>query len=183
MEFLIYLHAWFKTMKALRLTILFLFLTGILRGQQSDFDLAKIKFRGVDFISTKEKVIKSFGLPKRVDTNYECGGFSNDQPGGPFYQFVYTGFNYIGSDSVDFFLENVSFDLKGQIRMKYGENELSGQTSKEDFINIFFGKVRRPFEELLNEDSILLYSINSDDGAIFTFRNGRLLKFEYWTPC
>jgi hypothetical protein len=170
-------------MKALRLTILFLLLTGILHGQQSDFDLGNIKFRGVDFVATKDKIIKSFGQPKRVDTNYECGGFSNDQPGGPFYQLVYASFNYIGSDSIDFALENVTFDLKGQTKMVYGKNELSGQTTEEDFVKILGSKVKKIFDERPNKDSVLLYSNDSDDGAIFTFKNGKLFKFEYWTPC
>ncbi|SHG71033.1 hypothetical protein SAMN04488109_1508 [Chryseolinea serpens] len=170
-------------MKAWRLTILFLLLTGILQGQQNDFDLGNIKFRGVDFVATKDKIIKSFGQPKRVDTNYGCGFFSNDQPGGPFYQLVYTSFNYIGSDSGKFFLENVTFDLKGQTKIKYGESELSGQTSEADFIKIFGSKAKELLEESPNKDTVLLYSKDSDDGAIFTFKNGKLFKFEYWTPC
>ena len=37
----------------------------------------------------------------------------------PFYQLTYTGFNYIGSDNSQFYLENVHFDAKGSVKLMY----------------------------------------------------------------
>ena len=171
-------------MRIFQLMVSFLLLATISNGQETDFDLGSIKFRGVEFNPTKEQIIKAFGQPKWVETNYECGAFTNDQPGGPFHQLVYTGFNYIGGvKEDDLALENVSFDRSGQIKMKYREIELSARTSKEDIVKIFGNKAKEHFEAYPDDDAILLYSKDSDDGAIFTFKNGKLSKFEYWTPC
>jgi len=170
-------------MRKPELTILFLLLTTISCAQQADFDLKNIKFGEVEFISTKALITKLFGQAKKVETNYECGFFTNDQPDGPYYQLVYTGFNFIGSDKGKFFLETVSFDLKGQIKFNYLGNELNGRTSKEDFVKIFGGKAKDYFVEHPDSDTLILHSKDTDDGARFTFKNGRLFKFEYWTPC
>ena len=168
----------------LRLTILFIIISTISRGQQVDFELTNIKFKGLEFKTTKENIIKSFGQGKKLETDYECGFFTNDQAGGPYYQLVYTDFNYIGSDKEDFFLQSVKFDLKGNMKIRYKDKELSGQTTKEDFIRIMYGD--KEWENLKNYfdiDVLIIYSKNGDDGARFIFKNGRLNKFEYWTPC
>jgi hypothetical protein len=144
--------------------------------------LTKIKFRGLEFSTTKQTIIKALGQPKIVDTDYECGFFSNDQPGGPYYQLVYSDFNYIGSDKEKFYLQKVNFDSKGNIIIKYGDKELSGLTTKEQFCKIIGDTFDNIFKNP-DSDSILIYSKDSDDGAAFTFKNGRLLIFEYWTPC
>ena len=170
-------------MKRLHLISLLLLLVTISRGQQGDFDLKNIKIGEVEFISTKPLITKAFGKAKKIETNYECGFFTNGEPDGPFYQLVYTNFNFIGSDKGKFFLENVSFDLTGKIKLKYLGNELSGKTSKEDFVRIFGDKAKKHFKEHPDSDVLMLYSKNSDDGAKFTFRKGKLIKFEYWTPC
>lgn len=170
-------------MRQLPLTILLLLTATILRGQE--IDLEKVRFRGLDFTTTKEKVIKAFGQGKRVETNYECGFFTNDQELGPYYQLVYNSFDYIGSDKDKFFLQHVNFDTKGEIKLDYLNTQLSGQTTIGDFTKIFGDKVIENFEKHLDQDvvSILVYSKGSDDGAVFTFKNNKLVKFQYWTPC
>ncbi|HTE32313.1 MAG TPA: hypothetical protein VK666_18155 [Chryseolinea sp.] len=165
------------------LTILFLLITTILRGQEKDIELKKIGFKGINFIATKEAILKSFGPGEKVATNYDCGFFTNDQEGGPYYQLVYANFNYIGSDTEEFYLENVTFDLEGKTIVYYGNSRLSGKTTVGDFVKVFGNRAKEYFEKYPAEDSILLFSKSSDDGAIFTFKAGRLFKFEYWTPC
>lgn len=165
------------------LTILLILIATISRGQENDFELKNIQFKGLEFSTTKEKLIKTFGQGKKVETNYECGFFANDQEGGPYYQLVYLDFDYIGSDKDKFFLQHVNFDTKGKIKIIYSGTELSGRTTKDEFIRMFGNKVKERFEKSPDKDSILLYSKGSDDGAIFTFRDNKLTKFEYWTPC
>ena len=82
-------------MGQLRLIILLLLIATISRGQKSDIELENLRFKGLGFISTKEIIIEAFGEPKIIDPKYECGPFTNDQPGGPYYQLVYGDFNYI----------------------------------------------------------------------------------------
>jgi hypothetical protein len=167
-----------------RLTILFILISSMSRGQQSDFELVNIKFKGLEFKTTKENIIKSFGQGKKLETDYECGFFTNDQAGGPYYQLVYADFNFIGSDKEDFILQSVKFDSKGNITIRYKDKELSRQTNKEDSIKIMYGD--KEWEKLKNRfdiDVLIIYSKNGDDGAKFIFKDGRLDKFEYWTPC
>ncbi len=144
-------------------------------GQQEGFDLNKIKFGGLDFFVSEEKIIATFGEPKIIDPGYECGFYSNNQTGGPFYQLVYDNFNYIGSETENFQLENVEFDLKGETRLMYGNHEISGLTTKHEFAKLF--------EKYPDNDIIIIFSIVSDDGARFRFKDGKLTKFEYWSPC
>lgn len=167
----------------MRVTIFFILITTISRGQESDFELKNLKFKGLEFNTTKEKLIKVLGHGKKVETNYECGFFTNDQDGGPYYQLVYSDFNYIGSDKGKFFLQNVQFDLDGKIKFYYQDIELSGMTNKDVFIKIFGKKAEENFTKHPDHETFFFYSKDSDDAAVFTFKNGRLHKFEYWTPC
>src|SRR5688572_2737723 len=113
------------------LTILLLLIGTISRGQDSDFDLKNIKFKGLEFSTTKKAIINSFGEGKRVETNYECGFFTNDQEGGPYYQLAYSNFNYIGSDKEKFFyLQNVDFDAIGRMKVEYLGKDLTGKTTE-----------------------------------------------------
>lgn len=170
-------------MRQLELKFLFLLITGISQGQGA-FDLNKISFCGLEFHTTKAKILNSFGAGKRIETDYECGFFTNDQVGGPYYQLIYAGFNYIGSDKEEFWLQSVVFDLEGTIKINYGEKELSAQTTKEDFVKILYGdKKWERLEGRFDEDVLIIYAKDSDDGAKFIFKNGRLLRFDYWTPC
>jgi hypothetical protein len=96
---------------------------------------------------------------------------------------VYTDFNYIGSDKEKFYLQSVTFDNNGKTKIRYGDKELYGRMSKDEFVRMFGEKVNDNFVKHSDHDTFLLYSKDSDDGAVFTFKNGLLYKFEYWTPC
>jgi hypothetical protein len=165
-----------------RLTILFLFVATVTHGQ-TDFELKEIRFKGLAFSTTKATILKSLGPGKRVYTNYDCGFFTTDQPEGPYYQLVYERFNFIGSDKGKFLLQEINFDGDGKMKVSYADKELSGRTTKSDFIQIFGDKAKEHFDKYPTQDTLILYSKDSDDGAKFTFKNGRLAKFEYWTPC
>jgi hypothetical protein len=169
-------------MRQLLLTILLIPFSICSFGQQYNFDLNKLKFKGLGLKTTKKEIKGKFGQGKQVETNYECGFFTNDQPGGPYYQLVYTNFNFIGSDKEAFYLQGVDFDQKGKTKIAYADKILNGQTTKEEFINMFGDKVKKHFDNPDN-DAIVLIADGRDDGARFTFKDGRLVRFEYWTPC
>jgi hypothetical protein len=170
-------------MKALRLICLFILLTNFVQAQQVDFELNKIKFNGLAFFSTKDVIVKTFGQPQITYPHYTCGFHGDDQSGGPYYQLKYKDFNFIGSDKEEFILEKVSLDPKGKIKIMYADKELSGLTTKTDFIKILGDVAKQHFEKYPEKDSLLLFSKGSDEGAIFTFKSDRLIKFEYWSPC
>jgi hypothetical protein len=170
-------------MKQTPFTVLLTFLTALAYGQERDFDFNKVSFRGIEFSATKETIIKAFGQPKIAQTDYECGFFTNDQPGGPYYQLVYPDHNYIGSDKERFHLEHVHFDIQGDVKLQYGNRVLSGLSTKADIIEIFGDRAKTYFKENPGEDSILLLSESSDDGVVLTFKGNTLIEFQYWTPC
>jgi len=174
--------SFFGTMKQLPLTILLTLITICSFGQQYNFDLDKVKFEGLGLKTTKKIIIEQFGRGRRTEVNYECGFFSTDQTGGPYYQLVYTDFNFIGSDKEDFYLQSVDFDSKGKMKINYADKVLNGRTTKEEFIKMFGDIVREHFNNPEN-NAIVLIANDRDDGARFTFKDGRLTRFEYWTPC
>ncbi|HAC23775.1 MAG TPA: hypothetical protein DCE81_02545 [Cytophagales bacterium] len=169
-------------MKKKVLAIFLSFLTTLSFGQVSDFDLMQITFGGLNFSTPKQAIVEIFGQAEIIHTDYQCGFFTNDQPGGPYYQMVYTGFKYIGSDQEDFYLQQVDFNTGGQLILSYRDMKLSAETTVEEFCRIVGDSCHDVFRKPVF-DSVLLYSKGSDAGAIFTFKDGRLLRFEYWTPC
>jgi hypothetical protein len=172
----------FGTMNKLRSTILLTLITISSFGQQYNFDLDKVKFKGLGLKTTKKIITDKFGQGRRVETNYDCGFFASDLPGGPFYQVVYTDFAFIGSDKEGFYLQNVDFDLNGKIKLNYLDKVLNGRTTKEEFIKLFGDTVKKHFDNPDNKE-IVLISTDRDDGARFIFKDGRLVRFVYWTPC
>lgn len=149
---------------------------------QYNFDLNKIKFNGQGLKTTKEKITRQFGQGRRVETNYECGFFASNGPGAPYYQLVYSGFNFIGSDKEGFYLQYVDFDPEGKIQIDYGDKIFSSRTTKVEFIKMFGNIVKQHFDNP-NNTGIVLIADGRDDGARFIFKDGWLLRFEYWTPC
>ena len=131
---------------------------------------------------TKNDVIKAFGQPKIVYPKYDCGFFSDEWTGTSYYQLTYGDFNFIGSDKENFVLEKVMFDYNGKVLLKYGDKTLSGQTTKTELAEIFGENAKELFERYQDKDAVLLLT-KDDDGVRFTFKDGRLTKFEYWTPC
>jgi len=164
-------------------TLLFTFFFTVLNAQQDAFDLDKFEFRGLAFHLEKEQVLAALGPSEVHYPEYECGFHSMDQPGAPFYQLVYSNCTYIGSDKEIFQLERVNFDEQGKTILKYGPSELSGQTTREGFSVIFGDYAREQFKKHPEEDGIILLVPDNDDGALFTFKDGKLSKFEYWSPC
>jgi len=171
--------------RMMRLRLFFLLLTfaTTVHAQEGNVELEHLKFSGLGFITTKDALIKSFGPGKEVSTNYECGFFTHDQAGGPYYELVYTDFNYIGSDKEPFFLQRIQFDTNRNLKLYYKDAVLSGETTLVDFIKIFGENVTDNLVKHTGHDTCLLYSKDSDDGIVFTFKKGRLTMFEYWTPC
>ncbi|KAA0992967.1 hypothetical protein [Dyadobacter aurulentus] len=150
---------------------------------RSEFDIADITFYGLSFPAKKEAIIRKFGEGRKIPTSYECGFYSEEQPNGPYYQFSYKNFNFIGSDKEDFMLENVRFDATGKVTLMYRKELLNGFTTKAQFVNIFGQNVENLFENNLNGNTILLRSEKNDDGIMFTFEHGKLSKMQYWSPC
>lgn len=168
----------------MKLSILvFLTLTIQLAGRAQEFNLNKIRFKSFGMMVEKATIMEAFGIPKIQYPEYECGFYSNDQPGAPFYQLVYEDFNYIGRDNERFLLEEVRFDRAGSITMVYDGVTISGKTTESAFATLIGDHRKERFVKQQDHTVVLLLSQDSDDGACFTFKNGKLVKFEYWSPC
>jgi hypothetical protein len=68
------------------------------------------------------------------------------------------------------------------MKLNYADKVLNGRTTKEEFIKIFGDVVKQHFDNP-NNKAIVLIATDRDDGARFSFKDGRLVRFEYWTPC
>ncbi len=153
-------------------------------GQTKFIDFSKIEFKGFRFWVKKQEVVTKLGKPILHYPKYECGYHADNwQDGGPYYQLKYTGFTYIGSDKERFVLEKVDFDRIGKIQLNYGQMTWSGQTTKEQIIWLFGDEIRDDFKKDERGDSVLIRNESTEDGAILTFKNGKLVRFEYWSPC
>ena len=168
----------------MRLTFLIpvTFLFNIL-GQDTNFNLSEIKFRGIGFSATKEEVVTAFGKPNIHYPDYECGFYSNYKEGITYYQLIYNDFNYIGRDEEGFILEEVKFDKDGKTKLFYGDQVISGLTTKEEFIQIFGDYAKEYFLNYPDADTIVIFSEKDDDGGRFSFEGNKLSKFEYYSPC
>ena len=151
-------------------------------GQQTTFDLNKIRFKGLRMEEPKEVVMKTFGKPKIKYPDYECGAYSKVQPGSAFYQLIYSGFNYIGRDKEKFILEELDFDVLGKTKLQYGDKVLSGLTTENEFVNLFGAKAKAQFTKQ-SENMIFLNATYRDDRGVFYFKKGKLIKFQYDSPC
>ena len=166
-------------MKRQVVIILFVFFNTTAFAQK--INLNQLTFNNLGFCIPKEVILKTYGDPKVTFPNNECGFFSSDRPN-EYYQLQYPNFTYIGSDSSKFFLERVDFDESGSIKLYYNDKILSGLTTKSEFALLFGETEKSLFEKYNDKDRIVIMS-PGDDGARFTFKNGRLIRFEYWTPC
>ncbi|ANQ51750.1 hypothetical protein MY04_4412 [Flammeovirga sp. MY04] len=170
-------------MKFRLIIIVLICVSSISYGQVKAFDFSKLTFKGQEIILSKDVVIKTFGQGEIKDPQYECGFYSNDQPGAPYYQISFDSFNYIGSDSEKFILEHVNFNLYSDLSIQYEKWTLNGQTTKADLIKIFGDNVETYFANNPELNDILIHNTNGDDGVIFSFKENRLIRFQYWSPC
>ncbi len=150
---------------------------------EPQFDLKKIEINGLPYRSSKEEIIRIFGEPKINFPNYECGFHSEEQDGGPYYQLIYPDIIFIGSDLENFQFEKIEINLNKAIIVKYNGQLLNHETTIEDFVKIIGPDAEKLLDSNQNEENILIYSNNSDDGAFFSFRNRKLIEIQYWSPC
>ncbi|PIQ50323.1 MAG: hypothetical protein COW03_00355 [Cytophagales bacterium CG12_big_fil_rev_8_21_14_0_65_40_12] len=170
-------------MKVFLIGLFLAFSTSPSFGQELLFELELIKFNGLSYQSTKDEIVKIFGIPKIIDPQYECGAYSESQPGAPYEQLIYKGFIFIGNEKEKYILQEITFDSKGEIFLEIDGHKLSNATSKDRFIELFGEKAKTYFDDNLYAEEIKLYPKDQDSGYIFSFEEGRLLKIHYWSPC
>ena len=136
-----------------------------------------IIYSGLKLKGEKDKVISKLGQPDSIiEPKYECGAYSEDWQGIKFYQYFYGNMNFIVyEDNAEIekieFVKNEEIQINGKLlngTMTY--HEITGilgvqPSTKKNNLILFFPK------EGLDEH----YSLD--------FVEGKLMKFEVWTPC
>lgn len=168
-------------MRKLNLTILLLLIAKLSLSQSIDFDL--IKYNGLNFYSTKSEIIKKVGKPKKTyDPNYECGFLSKDSQGVEYLTLDYGKIKFTGNKKELYVLEQVDLENDNSIIIKYGNRNLTCETSLSELAEIFGKVISHHFENKIN-GAIVLFQEKSDDGIRMWIKNGNLVRFEYWSPC
>lgn len=146
----------------------------------------KLRLNQLAFTSSRRQVQQRLGQPRAVvEPHYECGAYSSQEQGQKFYELRYPQVRFIGNNKLGYAIEYVYFSAKGPT-LTYGTHTLSNRTTVAD-LQRFFGpgthSEKMITAEMPQGQETVSLSSKYDDGAIFWFSHGRLVKFEYWTPC
>ncbi len=150
-------------------------------AQSVDFD--SIKYNGLDFYSTKSEIIKKFGQPKKsYDPNYDCGFLSTESQDGKYVTLDYEKVKFTGNKKEKYLIELVDFEKNASIILNYGKYELTCKTELSKLTEIFGQQLNKHFEKDQN-GGIIIFRKNAEDGIRIEIKNGKLIRFEYWSPC
>lgn len=168
-------------MKKIYLIILLLITVQLGFSQSVDFDL--IQYNGLNFYSSKIKILKKFGQPtKTYDPNYEYGFLSSDSQNTKYLTLDYGKIKFTGNKKELFVLEKVYLENDNSIIIKYGNENLSCNTDLNKLIEIFGDGLSKHFGNK-RDGAIVIFQKDADDGIRLTLKNGKLILFEYWSPC
>lgn len=168
-------------MKKLSLILLLCLTTKLCFAQSIDFAL--IKYNNLNFRSTKSEIIKKNGKPKKIyNPNYECGFLSSSSQDREYITLYYNNVKFTGNKKELYVLEQVNFENDNSIIIKYANQNLTSETTLSELIKIFGNRVTKHFAKKL-DGSIIIFQKNADDGIRISIKNGKLIRFEYWSPC
>ena len=151
---------------------------------QIDFD--KLRLHQLAFISSRSQVQQRLGKPQVItEPNYECGAYSSQEQGQKFYELRYPQVRFIGNSKEGYAIDFAYFSAKSPA-LTYGGQPLTNRTTVADLQRLFgpgthSAKIKTA--EMPQGQEAVSVSSKYDDGAIFWFSRGRLVKFEYWSPC
>lgn len=169
-------------MKSILYPLSLILFSSALFDQSGTIDLAKLSIDNIPLHSTRENMIKQWGPYKFSIIDDSCGFFSREWNEKDFYEYIYPHFTYVGNskdNNVQLIL--VDFDTD-KIALLYNLDTLNNQTTISDF-NQIFGVGDSNTSKSDEGQSILLMSNENDDGARFFFKQGKLVRFEYFSPC
>ena len=163
-------------MKVLFFVLHVIYLTTGFQGSPTVIDSDEIRINGIGFNATREQILKEFGNPIRIfQPNYECGFLSTEEQGAVYYSIKYDFLVFTGNNAEGYLLEEALIAPTLKAKISYKGKGLSHNTTIKEFESIFETKVEG--------DSVLLFFKGADDALDFTFKNGKLDKIEYWSPC
>lgn len=155
--------------------------------EERTFDATKFTLDGITcFRTTEEEIKKTYGDVALTETNYECGFFSVDQPGGPYFHMIYPALEWIGNSKEGYQIDEIQFDPEGKIQLKYEEFVFSGLNTQEE-LESYMGKKSNSIQIHQRDDEVLRSLLNyfdkSDAAFMLILKDGKLIEFQYWSPC
>lgn len=147
------------------------------------FDYHKLRYGNAPAQTTKAELLKLLGQPKRItQPKYECGFLSADEQKQAYYSLAYGPAVFTGNAKAGYVLDRVKLQ-PGAKPLRYGQHVWSATTTQHE-IEQQFNVVPDPTAKPQPDGSTILgVRTEGDDGATFIFKKGRLVEFQYWSPC
>ncbi|XLS29642.1 hypothetical protein ACJD0Z_02200 [Flavobacteriaceae bacterium M23B6Z8] len=164
------------------ISVLIIIITADLgHAQTVDFDL--ISYNGLNFNTSKAEILEVLGQPERIyKPNHDCGFLSADTQHSEYLTLDYGTIKFTGNDKESFLLEQINFETNDSITLKYGNYDLTHQTGLTKLMEIFGKELEKHFDRNTTK-SMVIFRKEGDDGIRITLKNGKLIRFEYWSPC
>jgi len=166
----------------INLTVLILICFGQMSfGQNVDYNL--IKYNGLNFFSTKSEIIEKLGNPNKIfEPHYECGSLSSDEQGLDYFTLEYDNILFTGNETEEYILEQIDFENDNSIILNYGKFKLTCETKLTELTEIFGKEIIKYFDNDLSGGIVIPHK-EYDSGIRIELKNGKLIRFEYWSPC
>lgn len=151
-------------------------------GQNLDFD--KFQFNGLNFFSSKSKIIEKLGKPKgEFEPNYACGGLSSDWQGVKYFTLDYENTKFTGNKKEKYLIEKIDFENDVSVELNYGNHKLNCETGLNRLSEIFGQQIKDRINKCQINGEFSVHHEIRDDGIILEIKNGKLIQFRYWTSC
>jgi hypothetical protein len=151
-------------------------------AQDGTIQLSRIYLNQVPFKASKEQIVQRLGTPNKTDeSKHVCGALSTSGQSQKMQSLHYSQALFTGNPQNGYVLEAMTFSPITSGLLMYGPWKLGGKTTLKD-LQLIFGR-SLSLENVKGGTGDVLVPSAGSDGAIFTFKEGRLTKFEYWSPC
>ena len=118
------------------------------------------------------------GKPERIfEPKYECGFLSEDEQGRKFFTLEYPELKFTGNEADKYLIEEINFSANQEIQVMYNGQVIFGNMAIEKLSAV----LGVDFES--NSVGKLIHFEGADDGFVFQFKDGKLIKVSYWSPC
>lgn len=144
-----------------------------------NFDWKKnIKLNGLPISNiSKKQISHKIGTPLEVTTpNYDCGFLSSSETGNTYYCLQYIGFWFTGNDTEGYILEELDF-TKSNAVVTFNEKIVTKNTTIVQLGAILSENIT------LGKNNEIILKFNTDDNYHLVFKDNKLLKMYYWSPC
>ena len=161
--------------------ILLLIFTQLGLAQNVDFKL--IKYNGLEFYSSKSEIKEKLGNPhKTFEPNYECGFLSAYEQSTEYFTLDYGAIKFTGNEKEKYLIELIDFENDETIVLKYGEYNLTCETTLAELALIFGEHLVKHYGNNHN-GRVVIFQEKTDDGIRIEIKDGKLIRFRYWSPC